>query len=136
MSEIDEQGWGIIRRTFGVDNKPDNLLAMREVLAQRLGQLAAEDPEQLLRLLYRIDVNERASDHALAAGDMQALAGAVILRVMEKAVSRRTFILTTTPSRGRGERCSAAWVTPPLQDQFDRELGLLFIPAPTGKSYL
>ena len=64
MSEIDEQGWGIIRRTFGVDNQPDNLLAMREVLAQRLGQLAAEDPEQLLRLLYRIDLNERASDHA------------------------------------------------------------------------
>lgn len=102
MSEIDEQGWGIIRRTFGVDNQPDNLLAMREVLAQRLGQLAAEDPEQLLRLLYRIDVNERASDHALAAGDMQALAGAVILRVMEKAVSRRNLHFDDDPEPGEG----------------------------------
>jgi len=70
-----------------------SLADLQEALAQRLAILAAEDPEQLFRLLYRIDVDESLAHRALAAGNPAALAGAILARLVEKEHTRRNLSL-------------------------------------------
>ncbi len=81
---------------------PPGLAELHRSLTLRITQLASQDPEQLFRLLYRIDVDERVARSSLAAGDPGALAGAVILRVMEKAASRRDIHFDDDPEPGEG----------------------------------
>jgi hypothetical protein len=98
MSPLDDENFlaGSVARLFALDAvlKPQFSLAdVQEALAQRIAVLAANDPEQLFRLLYRIDVDESLAQRALAAGHPSALAGAIIARMVEKAHTRRNLLL-------------------------------------------
>jgi hypothetical protein len=98
MSPSDDENFmaGTVARLFGLEAglAPQLSLAdVQEALAQRIAVLAADDPEQLFRVLYRIDVDESLAHRALAAGNPSALAGAIIARIVEKAHTRRNLSL-------------------------------------------
>ncbi len=98
MSELDDENFaaGALTRLFDLEAglaQQLSLADVQEALAQRIAVLAADDPEQLFRLLYRIDVDETLAHRALAAGTPFALAGAIMARMVEKAHTRRNLSL-------------------------------------------
>ncbi|MBI1192755.1 MAG: hypothetical protein GC205_06215 [Bacteroidetes bacterium] len=98
MSQLDDENYvaGALTRLFDLEAglAPTLSLAdVQEALAQRIAVLAAHDPEQLFRLLYRIDVSEALAQRALAAGNPSALAGAIMARMVENAHTRRNLSL-------------------------------------------
>lgn len=81
------QELGLREADMGTD---DDFLRALEV---RLDVLLRQDPERLARMLYRLDVDERAADAAIAdaANAAAALARLMLERMNAKAATRADF---------------------------------------------
>jgi hypothetical protein len=103
MSQAEQQALALLNRVFELEQdaaaSPD-FERFRRALAGQIARLMAEEPERLMQLLYRVDVDERIAQRALAESRADALAGAVIARVLEKALSRRDLRLDDDPEPG------------------------------------
>jgi hypothetical protein len=104
VNQEEQQVRALLSRVFDLQRDPANpdpdFERFRRALAQQIARLMAEDPGYLMQLLYRVDVDERIAQRALDGGRAEALAGAVIARVLEKALSRRDLRLDDDPEPG------------------------------------
>ncbi len=68
--------------------------AIREILADKLRMLIDQDPERLIFLLYRLDINENKVRALLAAGNPDTamdLARLIMERQLQKIKTRNQF---------------------------------------------
>ena len=91
-----------INEETGLSLSPDTSMeALRLHLCMRINEMITGDFQQLVNILYRVDVNERKLKYLLhenvgedAAG---IIAGLIIDRQMEKIISRQQFKNDPTP---------------------------------------
>ena len=99
MDEIEKQ----LIESFGIDERglpavgsdDERLSAFRELLIQRIEELAGKDMEKLMWILYRIDVNEKKLHRILGETPPEnfsaVIADLIIERQIQKINSRRSF---------------------------------------------
>lgn len=65
--------------------------ALRAQVLEVLGRREAEGPHAFGLVINRVDLTERQLRAAMAAGGLHALAGAVVLRCLQKVLSRMRY---------------------------------------------
>jgi hypothetical protein len=103
--ELGEMRTELVRASFGVDLLPEAWESLTEerrgqllsLLAQRIGELLDQSFEQLLAILYRLDVDEAKTAAAFEAPSRPEIAR----RLAELVVERQLQVIRTRRQRSR-----------------------------------